>query len=124
MISGRGEPGGGGRWRAAYPAVPRRRGGWRAGYPAVPRRRGGWRAGYPAVPWRRGRHRPRVLGHQVATTTAGSQPTEMMGAQLPCRTACTIELTATTATAIAVTTCIPRAHGFMTASFLSSVLVI
>jgi hypothetical protein len=38
--------------------------------------------------------------------------------------ACTIELTATTATTIAVITCIHRAHGFMTASLLSSVLVI
>src|SRR5262249_9799613 len=69
---------------------------------------------HPDEPCRRGRHRPRVPGHQVATTTAGTQPTPMMGSHLPCRIACTIELTATTVTAQAVITYIHRVHGFMT----------
>jgi len=47
-----------------------------------------------------------------------------MGSQLPCRTACTIELTATAVAAKPVITYIHRAHVFMTSPFLSSVLVI
>src|SRR5262249_56365955 len=70
--------------------------------------------GHRAERWRRGRHRPRLPGHQVATTTAGSQPTAMIGDQLPCRTAWTIELIATTATAKPVITYINRAHELMT----------
>jgi hypothetical protein len=58
----------------------------------------------------------------VATTTAGSQPTSMMGDQLPCRMAATTELTATTATAKPVITYIHLVHVLMM-SPLSSVLV-
>ena len=42
----------------------------------------------------RGRQRRRVPG-QAATMTAGIQPTETIGDQLPCRMARAIELTAT-----------------------------
>ena len=69
--------------------------------------------GHPGESCRRRRHRLRVPGHQVATTTAGSQPTAMSGSQLPWRAACTIELTATTATAQPVITYINRTDGFI-----------
>jgi hypothetical protein len=68
---------------------------------------------------------PRLVpGRQVATTTAGSQPTATMGPQLPCRIASTVELTPTTATAIPLITYIHRTHGLMMdPAILSSILV-
>jgi hypothetical protein len=47
----------------------------------------------------RPRRQRRPAPGQDATTTAGSQPTEMMGVQLDVPIAATIELTATNATA-------------------------
>jgi hypothetical protein len=68
---------------------------------------------YPTGPLRPRRQRRPAPGHD-ATTTAGSQPTETMGPQLPSLIAATIELTATNATTSAAS---PyhhhRLHGFM-----------
>ena len=55
-------------------------------------------------------------GH-TATMTAGSQPTETTGVQLPSRMACTIELTATNAATSPASPYHHRAHGFMMSPF-------
>jgi hypothetical protein len=67
---------------------------------------------HPAGPcWDR-RRRRRVTG-QAATTTAGIQPTAMMGVQLCCLMASTIELTATSTAASAAMAYSHRFHGLM-----------
>ena len=68
--------------------------------------------GHPAGPCRDRRRRRRVAG-QAATMTAGIQPTAMMGAQLCCLMASTIELTATNTAASAAIAYSHRIHGLM-----------
>ena len=68
--------------------------------------------GHPAGPCRDRRRRRRVAG-QAATMTAGIQPTAMMGAQLCCLMASTIELTATRTAASAAMAYRHRVHGLM-----------
>jgi hypothetical protein len=68
--------------------------------------------GHPAGPCRDRRRRRRVAG-QAATMTAGIQPTAMMGVQLCCLMASTIELTATSTTASAAMAYSHRVHGLM-----------
>ena len=60
----------------------------------------------------------------MATITAGSQPTEMTGVQLPSLIACAAALTATNTAASPVMTYSHRCHRLMTDLLLSSVLVI
>ena len=54
------------------------------------------------------------MAGQTATMTAGIQPTAMMGVQLCCRMASTIELTAANAAASAAIAYGHRVHGLMT----------
>src|SRR5579863_6134705 len=79
--------------------------------------------GYPMGPLRPRRQRQPAPGHDAAMT-AGSQPTETMGPQLPSLIAATIELTATNAPASAANPYHHRMHGFMASLPVSSELVI
>jgi hypothetical protein len=73
--------------------------------------------GYPTGPLRPRRQRRPAPGHDAAAT-AGSQPTERMGPQLPARIAATIELTTMNAATSAASPYHHRLYGLMTTLLL------